>query len=42
MDKLVKCQGKPVDLGGYYKDDKAKVDEDEPQSSDGAMWLRIS
>jgi len=27
LDELVKCQGKPVDLGGYYKVDKAKVDE---------------
>jgi len=26
LDELIKCQGSPVDLGGYYKVDKAKVD----------------
>merc|ERR1712127_588915 len=26
LDELVKCQGKPMDLGGYYKVGKAKVD----------------
>jgi len=26
LDELIKCQGTPVDLGGYYKVDKAKTD----------------
>merc|ERR1719343_1330074 len=26
LDELIKCQGSPVDLGGYYRVDKAKTD----------------
>merc|ERR1712083_1062139 len=26
LDELIKCQGTPVDLGGYYRVDKAKTD----------------
>merc|ERR1712183_1103047 len=26
LDELIKCQGPPVDLGGYYRVDKAKTD----------------
>merc|ERR1712038_321034 len=26
LDELVQCQGKPMDLGGYYRVDKAKTD----------------
>jgi isocitrate dehydrogenase len=27
LEELINCQGKPVDLGGYYRVDKAKTDE---------------
>jgi isocitrate dehydrogenase len=27
LEELISCQGKPVDLGGYYRVDKAKTDE---------------
>jgi len=26
LDELIQCQGKPMDLGGYYRVDKAKTD----------------
>jgi isocitrate dehydrogenase len=26
LDELIRCQGTPVDLGGYYRVDKAKTD----------------
>merc|ERR1712032_775500 len=26
LDELIQCRGKPVDLGGYYRVDKAKTD----------------
>merc|ERR1739838_1052222 len=26
LDELIQCQGSPVDLGGYYRVDKAKID----------------
>merc|ERR1712217_407814 len=27
LEELISCQGKPIDLGGYYRVDKAKTDE---------------